>query len=125
MARSPSECRDFGAPDDAMDVLEYLVRRMQADSDLRSITGRSSDAMVLSALTGRAVYKTDYPRDRSDWRRCLLAYALAPPVIRDRMWPIMRAYRAALDPRYRTWMWPVKTPSLWMVLDNEKALARV
>lgn len=85
------------------EAVAYLVDRMRMSSAHHGLTGVSSDAMVYAAFSGTEVYRNDYPRDRSDWRRCLLAYALAPRWLRERMRPIMRLYREALDPRYYRW----------------------
>ena len=76
-------------------------------------TGVSSDAMVAHAFGWeQPIPNWNYPHDRGDWRRCLLAYAMAPQTIRDRMRPTMRAYRAHLSDVYLTWRRPVKYPTL-------------
>lgn len=87
---------------------DYLVGRMVLADRRASYTGVSSNAMVRVAFSGGDAW---YPSDRWDWRRCLLAYALAPDELRERMRPTMREYRARLDPRYRRWLGP-KSPCL-------------
>ena len=82
---------------------DYLVQRMEMDAEYGGLTGRSSDALVVAAFTGEGPYITEYPLDRADWRRCLLAYALAPEHLRERMRPAMRDYREHLAPQYRRW----------------------
>jgi hypothetical protein len=86
---------------EALRERDYLVQRSVLRSEWKGLTGRSSDAMVVAAFTGEGPWRTDYPLDRSDWRRCLLAYALAPEHLRERMRPTMRAYRASLHDKHR------------------------
>jgi hypothetical protein len=86
----------------------YLVERMALDAGHKGLTGISSDALVVAAFTGEPPHRFSYPSDRADWRRCLVAYALAPLWLRERMRPVMRAYRAALDRRY--WRWGCEFP---------------
>jgi len=96
------------ACDDVSDTeaVRYLVQRMGMDAGHHGLTGISSDALVVAAFTGEDPWRNSYPWDRSDWRRCLVAYALAPQWLRERMRPTMRAYRAALDRRYWRWGCP-------------------
>lgn len=95
-------------PTQYAEAVLYLVERMRLDAGHHALTGISSDALVVAAFTGEPPHRFSYPSDRADWRRCLVAYALAPPWLRERMRPILRSYRAALDRRY--WRWGCEFP---------------
>lgn len=96
----------------ARDEHAYLVERLRLSAAHEGLTGRSSDAMVRHAFGGEDPIKNwDYPADRWDFRRCLLAYALAPDSVRERMRPLMCRYRAELRGQYRRWH-PAKSPKL-------------
>ena len=95
--------------------IEYLRERLLLGEAWIHATGVSSNAMVLAAIWHGEVDRGDYPSDRWDWRRCLLAYVLAPEDLRERMRPIMRSYCAELRPTYRRWL--AGSPTLAEALD--------
>ncbi len=87
------------SPGQVQQVAHYLTERLALSHNYFHQTGRSSDELVLFALTGDGPWRDCFPLDRADWRRCLLAYARAPEFLRERMRPVMREYRSNLRTR--------------------------
>jgi hypothetical protein len=121
--RAASDAAEGGHVSEAELTVRYLVERMAMNGRHGGLTGRSSDAMVLACFTDDDVPRWHYPLDRPDWRRCLLAYALAPEFLRERMRPTMRSYRAELrrGERWR-WAWGCEWPRAdWVRLRRKAA----
>lgn len=95
---------EFGEIAKLRDEREMLIRRFRAAHEHdSSLVGRSSNAMLLAALTGGPV--SDRPYDTWDLNRCERTYEAAPPHLRARMTPTLLAFRELVEADAQTRAW--------------------